>query len=113
MSGLLRAYLTSPEYTLGNLAGLLQGSSALPERLWGEVMAVDLTQDATKLELPVYFFAGEFDYNTPSELAAGYYELLEAPYKRLVWFDGAAHFPNFSAPQAYQEAILEKVLVWH
>lgn len=113
MPDMVQAYMTSPEYSLVDLVRLLQGSQALPQRLWGEVMGMDLTRQATTFELPVYFFAGEMDYNTPSELAAAYLEALEAPHKALIWFEGAAHFPNFSDPDAYQRAMLEKVLVWH
>lgn len=113
MWDLVKAYWSSPEYTLSDLQNLLTGGEALPARLWSEVMAYDLTEQAVEFELPIYFFAGENDYNTPSELAAAYHELLAAPHKELVWFDGAAHFPNFSSADVYQRVMQEKVLIWH
>ncbi|MFK7975200.1 MAG: alpha/beta fold hydrolase [Halioglobus sp.] len=113
MQDLILAYVTSPEYTLLDLWRLLQGSDALPARLWAEVMPYDLLRQAPEFQIPIYFFAGENDYNTPSELAAAYLESLGAPHKELVWFEGAAHLLNFSSSEEYQRALLDKVLVWH
>ena len=108
--GLIWLYVSSPEYSLRDLSNLVQGSNALPHGLWAEVMAVDLVRNASHFELPVYFFAGKYDYNTPSELAEGYMASLSAPHKELIWFPESSHFLNVSASEQYQAALINKVL---
>jgi pimeloyl-ACP methyl ester carboxylesterase len=103
-------YISSPEYSLGDLNKLLVGSSALPPQVWAEVMAVDLVRDASHFEIPVYFFAGKYDYNTPSELAVEYMEALSAPHKELVWFPESSHFLQLTASAQYQAALINKLL---
>lgn len=107
---LVWAYLSSPEYSLGDLANLLKGSSELPSAMWGEVMQADLTEEAKQFELPIYFFAGKYDYNTPSELAEDYLNELTAPRKALIWFPESSHFLNITESSRYQEVLINKVL---
>lgn len=103
-------YISSPEYSLGDLYRLLLGSNALPPALWAEVMAVDLERDAARFEVPVYFLAGGYDYNTPSELARAYMETLIAPRKALIEFPESSHFLNVTASSRYQAVLIEQLL---
>jgi pimeloyl-ACP methyl ester carboxylesterase len=60
----------------------------------------------TKLEVPVYIFAGRQDYQTPSPIAKKYFDVLECPYKEFVWFEHSAHLLNFEEPEKfYQECL--------
>ena len=52
------------------------------EHIWN----TDFPSDLTRVEVPVFFFAGVHDYDTPHELVAGYYPKLSAPRKGLFWF---------------------------
>jgi pimeloyl-ACP methyl ester carboxylesterase len=103
-------YISSPEYSLQDLYNLLQGINALTPQLFAEVMTVDLVRDASRFELPVYFFAGKYDYNTPSELAEGYMTSLSAPHKELIWFPESSHLLNVSASEQYQAVLINKLL---
>lgn len=103
-------YLLSPEYSLADLGRLLEGSVALPPPLWGEVMAFDLMREASVFTVPVVFFAGAHDYNTPTELARRYFDLLDAPQKVFVEFPASGHMLNVTSAQRYQEQLIEKVL---
>jgi pimeloyl-ACP methyl ester carboxylesterase len=103
-------YLASPEYTLTDLSNLLKGSTELPAALWPEVMQIDLTENANHFEIPMYFFAGGYDYNTPSELAQAYLNTLTAPRKAMIWFPESAHFMHVTASAQYQEALLDRFL---
>lgn len=104
-------YITSPEYSLEDLKNVLLGSSELPLILWQEVMQIDLTKTATRFEIPVYFFAGKYDYNTPSELAEAYFNVLSAPKKEFIWFPESSHFMNVTASAQFQESIINRVLI--
>jgi hypothetical protein len=40
------------------------------------------------LALSVYLFAGREDVNAMSSLVEGYYNILQAPHKQLIWLEG-------------------------
>ena len=61
--------------------------------------------DVTRLAVPVYFFEGRMDYTAPFVCAQAYFDRLDAPHKRLVWFAHSAHFPFLEEPQAFAAAL--------
>ena len=107
---LLKAYLTSPDYSVLDLLALTAGAASVATHMWPEMAGYDFRIDAIKLEVPVYFFTGRHDYNTPWELTVQYYEILDAPHKEIVWFENSAHFMNVSDPRHYQDMLINKVL---
>jgi pimeloyl-ACP methyl ester carboxylesterase len=56
--------------------------------------------------VPVFFFVGRHDFNTPSRLAAEYLERLDTPLKGLVWFEHSAHFPFFEEPDLFHREMV-------
>jgi pimeloyl-ACP methyl ester carboxylesterase len=60
-----------------------------------------LLEHVTSVDVPVYFFTGRFDYTTPFELIELYHDRLEAPAKKMVWFEKSAHFPFFEEPEKF------------
>lgn len=64
-------------------------------------------QSIPKIEIPVYFFIGRNDYNTPFMLVEEYYQILEAPYKELVVFEQSAHTPFFSEPEKFNRELIK------
>jgi len=75
-------------------------------------MTLDFFQSISAVEIPVYFFAGRFDYNDPAHLTEQYFQHLDAPAgKYLVWFENSAHDLFFDEPQKLVQetlAILEE-----
>lgn len=102
---LLRIGLAAPEYTLADALNVRRGVQLVHERMEYDVSPVPLEGEIERVEVPVAFLLGRHDYTTPSSLAADYLDRLEAPYKRLVWFEDAAHFPFLSEPPAFREAL--------
>jgi len=98
-------FLNSPEYTLTDIVNRVRGSKQSIKYLWPDLMKVNLSKTATKIEIPVFFFQGKYDYNTPSVLLVKYFELLDAPQKELIWFDESAHFPQWEEPEKFHESI--------
>jgi pimeloyl-ACP methyl ester carboxylesterase len=70
----------------------------------------DLTQQVTKLDIPVYFLHGTYDYTCAYPLAKEYFEKIEAPVKGFYSFDQSAHSPMFEQPEKVQRILLEDVL---
>ena len=70
------------EYTVGEKVNLWRGKFYSRSRnfsLWDKMQTTDLTQQVTKLEIPVYFLHGLYDYTCAYPLAKEYFEQLEAP----------------------------------
>lgn len=60
------------------------------------------------MKVPVYFFTGRHDYDTPFQLVEQYYEILNAPTKEIIWFENSAHFPFYEEPEKFNKMIVEK-----
>jgi pimeloyl-ACP methyl ester carboxylesterase len=100
----------SPEYGVRDFFAMFRGMTSLAPRMWPELASIDLIEQAPNLDVPVYFFVGRYDYNTPFSLTQAYHDLLEAPSKEMVWFENSAHFMNISDPDFYQDRLINKVL---
>ena len=58
-----------------------------------ELKDYDYRKDVPKLDVPVYFVSGDYDYNTPWELVKDYANSIEAPDKNFYLIPNAAHSP--------------------
>lgn len=74
------------------------------------MIATDLTQQVTELELPVYSFHGQYDYTCSDTLAKADEEELRAPIKGFYTFEQLAHGPLFEEPEKMRSLLLEDVL---
>ncbi|MEJ2703429.1 MAG: alpha/beta hydrolase [Sedimentisphaerales bacterium] len=103
-----REIVNSPEYTLWDLFDYLRGMLFSGNALLanGEYNRVNLFEQAPKVDVPVHFFQGRYDYSTPGEVVERYYETLDAPQKSLVWFEQSAHFPQWEEPQKFADELL-------
>jgi len=59
--------------------------------------AIDFTK-LTRLSCPVLILAGRHDYTTPSEPVQRWFNRLQAPGKRWVWFENSAHMMYAEEP---------------
>ncbi|NTU52550.1 MAG: alpha/beta hydrolase [Chlorobiaceae bacterium] len=88
-----------PEYGLLDrvywFLGLIQGMNHIYSP---QLDQVDLIRQARKLDVPVYFATGRYDYNAWYELAERYFNVLEAPKKEMIWFEDSGHSLNYSEP---------------
>jgi pimeloyl-ACP methyl ester carboxylesterase len=105
-----RPLLAAREYTLSEKANYLKGALRTLQLMWPEVMQINLLEQAPRLEVPVYIFQGEHDYQTPHALARQYYEQLQAPRKQFFTFPNTAHSPNYEQPQQFIRLLLDEVL---
>lgn len=101
------------EYTVGEKVNLWKGkfySRSSSFSLWDKMQITDLGQQVTKLDIPVYFFHGLYDYTCAYPLAKEYFEKLDAPVKGFYTFENSAHSPMFEEPEKVQTILLEDVL---
>lgn len=80
----------SPAYGDTDLRALDAGSAFSITRLLDELMGMDFDR-VTRFGCPVIMFVGRHDYSVSHELTAEWYAKLQAPSKKLVWFDRASH----------------------
>ena len=55
------------------------------------------------LKIPIYFFAGKFDYTCCEELQRQYYEFIDAPIKKYYLYPDSAHSPIFEDDELTDE----------
>jgi pimeloyl-ACP methyl ester carboxylesterase len=102
---------TSPDSVLVDALRYERGQMFTIEHMWTEFTGMNLFEQAPRVEVPVYFFLGRYDFNTPTELSLRYFEQLDAPLgKQIVWFEDCAHMIPFEAPDKFSEVLIDKVL---
>jgi len=89
---IIRSGFRAPEYTLLDGFHVQKGAQFVGAHMREDIDAAWM-RDRPTFELPIVLFLGRHDCNTPSALAAEYLDSLDAPVKRLVWFENSAHFP--------------------
>jgi len=103
--------LTSKEYTPLDWVRFFRGGSFSGKCRWHEFWTFNLFEQAPRIEVPVYFFVGRHDYNTPWILAEKYYQILDAPKgKTLIWFENSAHLLPFEEPEKFSDVMINRVL---
>lgn len=95
------------EYTLREKINLWRGKFFTHGVMWNEMIAVDLNEQFTEFDLPVYFLEGKYDYTCSYDLAYEYYLNLTAPVKGFYTFDNSAHSPIFEEPEKMRAALQE------
>jgi pimeloyl-ACP methyl ester carboxylesterase len=108
--GLFLRSLLNREYTLGEKYRLWRGKFFSGNSLWNTQLSTDLTDEVSRLDIPVYFFHGAFDYTVSLPLARSYLRRLDAPVKGFYTFDMSAHSPLFEEPDRMREIIVRDVL---
>lgn len=100
-------------YTIAEKLNLWRGkmySRSSDFRLWETMLTTDLTHQIQKLDIPVYFFHGRYDYTCAYPLAHSYFAQLQAPVKGFYTFENSAHSPLFEEPRKALEIMTRDVL---
>lgn len=106
MGRLASIALRSPEYRAADYIAWFRGSTRGSGPMWEETRDFNMFRDVPQLLLPVYFFSGVLDYNTPFELVEEYYAFLDAPRgKQLVRFENSAHAPFMAEPDKFNSEL--------
>jgi CubicO group peptidase (beta-lactamase class C family) len=111
-SFLARYGYASPEYSLLDSVRFAVGEAFSAVTLVMDLLrSVDLPAQVPRIEVPVFFFQGRHDRQTPSELVEDYFARLDAPRgKRLYWFEHSAHDLYREEPERLQRLLVEEVL---
>ncbi len=87
----------SPDYSDAEIGHIWDGNKFATPILLPGVIALDRT-DIRRLAVPLLLFEGRHDYNANAEVAAEWFATVQAPQKRLVWFEHSGHMPMTEEP---------------
>ena len=104
---LIWAALRTDEANLVDLIRFGRGNRFSLEHLWDEFREFEADGRLVSFRTPIVFLLGRHDWQVPAVLAAGYFERIEAPSKRLVWFEQSAHNPPFEEPEAFNRTLVD------
>lgn len=66
----------------------------------------DFRKQFPTFKIPVFFFAGNYDYINPTPLAEEYFKMIQAPKKEFVLFEKSGHDPAWEQPAKYHAELL-------
>jgi len=96
-------FMLNPEYNLLDVIRYLRGVSISQEILLKEESKNNITNIVDRVEIPIYFVMGQYDYMTSVNAAREYFDMLEAPKKEFVIFKQSAHYPQFEEEELFAE----------
>ncbi|MGH8145403.1 MAG: alpha/beta fold hydrolase [Rhodanobacteraceae bacterium] len=103
------AWHLSPEYSESDIKAIDKGSLFSLKHLLQPLLAVDFYH-TTHFKCPVVVFAGAHDYTTSHNLAAQWFDKIQAPSKRLVIFADSAHMIMLEQPGRFLVHLVTDVL---
>jgi pimeloyl-ACP methyl ester carboxylesterase len=98
----------SPEYTPADRKAWDDGSGFSVATLWPRLADMSFAK-LRKIQVPVVLFLGRHDYTVPAPIAAAWFDRLDAPQKKLVWFEHSSHLPMIEEPGRTFVALVEYV----
>jgi pimeloyl-ACP methyl ester carboxylesterase len=103
---IFKGIFSAPEYSLFDKLKFFRGAMFSVKHLHQELLQTNLNETVTSVDIPVYFFLGKSDYSAPYELAQDYFERLNAPRKKLIWFEKSGHMPHYEEATRYVEELI-------
>jgi len=101
ISGIFLAVMKHREYMLKEKFHIWQGKSFSKNSVLNdEFRQANLSDLVTKLNIPVLFFTGAYDYTVNHHLSEVYLDEIQAPEKHFYLFEDSAHSPIFEEPDA-------------
>jgi pimeloyl-ACP methyl ester carboxylesterase len=102
------AWTLSPDYTDHDVDSVDAGSLLSVAHLLGDMASIDF-DSTTRFKCPIFLFEGRHDYTVSSQLAATWFARIQAPEKKLVWFENAAHMPMQEEPGRFLYRLITDV----
>ena len=97
------------DFTADEVPAMLKGAEFTRKELFEELKAIDLPSLGLTFDVPIFFFQGTCDQQTPTELAEQYFASVVAPHKEFVRFEGCHHFVVMNRPEAFLRELVIRV----
>ena len=104
ITGIFFPSLRMTDYSLTERINIWRGKSFANQTMQ-DTFTFNAFETVKSVNVPVYFFAGKYDYTCCYELQREYFEFLDAPEKYFYTFENSAHSPLFEEPEKAEEII--------
>lgn len=104
ITGIFFPSLRMTDYSLKERINIWRGK-AFVNHTMQDIFTFNAFETVKSVNIPVYFFAGKYDYTCCYELQKKYFDFLEAPEKYFYTFENSAHSPLFEEPKKAEEII--------
>jgi len=91
------AFALAPEYSDEDVRRAFEGQPAVTKALLPKILMTDLST-IQSLKVPLILLLGRHDQNVSSDVAARWFARLNAPSKKLVWFENSGHHITSEEP---------------
>jgi proline iminopeptidase len=98
----------SPDYTEADIAAVNKGAALSLGPLLGDLLNFDY-RGIIEWHCPIVIFAGRHDFTTPSSVTAAWFAKIQAPSKKLLWFENSAHMMMVEEPGRMLVHLVEDV----
>lgn len=102
--------LLGSEYNLVEKVNVLRGLIDMFTVMYPQIQDIDFRRDAAKLEVPIYILDGQAELAARRDLALEWFEMLDAPIKRIFSFENAAHAVAFEQFEAFRLILKDTIL---
>lgn len=106
----------SPHLTLTDLSNNIFGNDPALLRppytsLTKDFLDIDLPNDiGSKFDIPIFFFTGRHDYQTPVTLSDQWFDQITAPHKSCIHFEASSHMVFSEEPGKFLVSLINHVL---
>ncbi|MBI4857500.1 MAG: alpha/beta fold hydrolase [Acetobacterium woodii] len=101
ISGIFLGVMKNREYMLLEKINIWRGKAfSKNTTLNEEFRRCDLGETLIRVDVPLYFFSGTYDYTVNHYLSEVYLDEIQAPKKHFYLFEDSAHSPIFEEPDA-------------
>ena len=98
-------FFSTPLYTTEEKHRIPQAMVDSCVALFDEMLNRDLLTEVKSVDVPILFLSGRYDCLSVTALVQKYYEVIDVPQKKLIFFDKSAHFPFTEEPDAFCDAV--------
>jgi pimeloyl-ACP methyl ester carboxylesterase len=100
-----RALFRRPESSIFDLPNLVRGFRFSLDAMWADVSKLNLLKLVPALKMPVVILVGRRDHWVPPETSVAFFDALDAPSKKLVWFEHSGHEMFVDEPEKFNATI--------
>lgn len=104
ISGIFWPSLRMKEYTVKERINFWRGKN-ISNKFAVTHDSFNAFDEVKEVHIPVYFFAGKYDYTCAYELQKEYFEVLNGPVKEFISFDNSAHSPVYEEREVAKQHI--------
>ncbi|REB11496.1 alpha/beta hydrolase [Sporosarcina sp. BI001-red] len=95
--------LFSNEYNLLDVIRYNYGMGYSQEKLVNHILENPLPNIVSKIDIPLYFIMGKYDYMTSTDAAKKYFDTIASKQKHFITFEKSAHYPQLEEKEKFNE----------